>query len=383
MRMTDASGAEGAALETASPGRPAFRLGNRPPLTGIRAPAMATVLVYHAKFGAMPGAWVSLQLFFVLSGFLITAMLSGEARRTGRISLKGFYARRAIRLLPPLFLAVAILAVYASFVHVYESSQRVWGDILAAVFYYADYRSALGHAPFLGFFAQAWSLSVEEQFYVIWAVLLAVVVARGRRRMAYWLAAAGVVLSTVDRTWTVLSAPHFNVVVADRAYYSFDTRADALFFGCLLGLLAADGYLQLWSKWACQLLTLGAVVATAMLVWVLFKVPVFTSATMIWWQPASTVAAAVLITYFVLCPRSLGSRFIGLGVFVFLGNLSYTIYIFHFGVYLAFEPGVNGTHWSFWPTEILRLAIILTVATASWFGIERPLARWRQRSAAR
>ena len=383
MSTSDVSGAEGVALEIAPPGKPAFRLGSRPPLTGIRVWAVSTVLVYHANFGAMRGAWASMQLFFVLSGFLITAMLSGEARRNGRVSLTGFYARRAIRLLPPLFLAVALLSIYASLVHVYESAQRVWGDTLAAVFYYADYRSALGHAPFLGFFAQTWSLSVEEQFYVIWAVLLAVVVSRGRRWMAYCLAVAGVALSTADRTWTVLGAPHFNGVVANRAYYSFDTRADALFLGCLLGLLATDGYFQSWPKWACRILTAGAAAATALIVWILFNTPVFSRATLIWWQPAATAASAVLITYFVLCPRSLGSRFIGLGVFVFLGNLSYTIYLLHFGVYLALEPGPNGTHWSFWPTEILRLAIILTLATASWFAIERPLSRWRQRSAAR
>jgi peptidoglycan/LPS O-acetylase OafA/YrhL len=377
------SGFSGAALETAPPGKPAFRLGSRPPLTGIRVWAVSTVLVYHANFGAMRGAWASMQVFFVLSGFLITAMLSGEARRNGRISLKAFYARRAIRLLPPLFLAVALLAVYASLVHVLEPAQRVWGDILAAVFYYADYRSALGHAPFLGFFAQTWSLSVEEQFYVIWAVLLAVVVSRGRRWMAYGLAIAGVALSTADRTWTVLGTHHFNTAVADRAYYSFDTRADALFVGCFLGLLATDGYFQDWTKWACRTLTVGAAAAAALKVWILFNAPVFTRVTLIWWQPAATVASAVLITYFVICPRSLGSRFIGLGVFVFLGNLSYTIYLLHFGVYLALEPGPNGTHWSFWPTEILRLAIILALATASWFAIEQPLSRWRARSAAR
>ena len=85
----------------------------------------------------------------------------------------------------------------------------------------------------------------------------------------------------------------------------------------------------------------------------------------------------------MLCPYSLGTRFVGLGVFVFLGELSYTIYLVHFGVYLALEPGQRGTHWSFWPTELLRLAIILTVATFSWFAIERPLTRWRARSAAR
>ena len=129
------------------PGRPPFRLGNRPPLTGIRALAMATVLVYHAKFGAMPGSWVALQIFFVLSGFLITNMLAGEARRNGRVSLAGFYARRAVRLVPPLVLVVALLAVYATFVHVVDSSQRVWGDSLSALFYYSRLPIGPGARP--------------------------------------------------------------------------------------------------------------------------------------------------------------------------------------------------------------------------------------------
>jgi peptidoglycan/LPS O-acetylase OafA/YrhL len=342
---------------------------------------MTTVLVYHADFGAMTGAWAALQIFFVLSGFLITYMLATEAQRNGRISLSGFYGRRAVRLLPPLFLAVAMVAIYASLVHVPDASQRVWGDSLAALFYYADYRLATGHGPFLGFFAQTWSLSVEEQFYIIWSILLVVVVSRGRRDLAYWLAGAGVILSAADRTWTVLSVPHFTEVVAFRAYYAFDTRADALFFGCILGLLAADGYLHRWPSWAYRALTVAAAAAAVFFIWVLFTVPVFGVATMVWWQPASTIASAILIIYFVLCPRSLGSRFVGLGLFVFLGELSYTIYVVHFGVYLALEPGPHGTHWSFWPTELLRLAIILAIAAGSWFVIERPLARWRARSA--
>ena len=383
---SSAGAGEAATLQVPPADQPSsapFRLGNRPALTGIRALAMATVLVYHANFGTMPGSWVALQIFFVLSGFLITTMLASEARRHGRISLTRFYSRRAVRLLPPLFLAVALVAIYATFVHVWETSQRVWGDSLAALFYYADYRSALGHAPLLGFFAPAWSLSVEEQFYIVWAVLLAVAVSRGRRRMAYGMAAAGMVLSAVDRTWLSLAAPHFTAAVATRTYYAFDTRADALFFGCLLGLMAADGYFQRLPQWVPRVLTAAAVAATVVFVWVLFKVPVWSLATMVWWQPATTVASAVLIMYFVLCPHSLGTRFVGLGVFVFLGELSYTVYLLHFGVYLALEPGPHGTHWSFWPTELLRLAVILGLATASWFAIERPLARWRPRSAAR
>ena len=83
---------------------------------------------------------------------------------------------------------------------------------------------------------------------------------------------------------------------------------------------------------------------------------------MVWWQPITTLASAVLIMYFVLCPHSTGTRFVGLGVFVFLGELSYTVYLVHFGVYLALLPGPRGTHWSFWPTELLRLAVVLGIA---------------------
>ncbi|MGH9081624.1 MAG: acyltransferase family protein, partial [Acidimicrobiales bacterium] len=232
-----------------------FRLGNRPPLTGIRALALFTVLAYHSNFKTFPGSWVALQVFFVLSGFLITAMLAGEGRRNGRVDLKQFYTRRAARLLPPLLLAIALLAIYAYFVHVADASARVWGDSSAAFFYYADYRQALGHAPFFGYFAQSWSLSVEEQFYVVWSVLMVAAVAWHRHRLAYGFAIAGIALSIADRLWLTLGPHHVDNAVFTRVYYAFDSRADALFLGCLLGLLAADGRFSGWQRWTVR--TLG------------------------------------------------------------------------------------------------------------------------------
>ena len=138
----------------------------------------------------MPGSWAALQMFFVLSGFLITAMLAAEGKRNGRISLKGFYSRRVVRLVPPLLLTIALLAIYAAFVHVADASPRMWGDSFAAMFYYADYRQAFGHAPFFGYLAQTWSLSVEEQFYIIWSLLMVAAVATHRVRLAYGFAAS-------------------------------------------------------------------------------------------------------------------------------------------------------------------------------------------------
>ncbi len=213
-----------------------FRLGNRPPLTGIRALALFTVLTYHSNFETLPGTWVALQVFFVLSGFLITAMLAGEGIRTGRVKLGSFYARRGVRLVPPLLLTVALLGIYAHFVNVSDASQRLWGDSLAAMFYYADYRQAFGHAPFFGYLAQTWSLSVEEQFYVIWSIAMVVAVAVHRRHLAYAFAIVGLLASTVDRLYLIYHSHHFDNAVFSRTYYAFDTRADALFLGCLLGL---------------------------------------------------------------------------------------------------------------------------------------------------
>ncbi len=356
-----------------------FRLGNLPALTGVRAPVIAAVVIYHSNFVALPGAWVAVQFFFALSGFLITSLLAGEGMRRGRISLKGFYLRRLSRLVPPVALTVLLLAVYASLVHVVDASQRLWGDSAAAMFYYADYRQAFGHAPFFGFLSQTWSLSVEEQFYVIWSVLMVIAVAMHRRRLAYGFAIVGLVLSIADRLWTVYSAPHFDTAVFARIYYAFDTRADALFLGCVLGLLATDGFLRESRRWSTRLLAAAALLSTGFLAWILVAAPLLTETLVVWWLPMSTVAAVVIIAYLVICPRGIGSRILGIGVLVFIGNLSYTIYLVHFPVYQAITPAV--THWSYWPTELARLAVILTIATASWFCIERPLMRWRHRSA--
>jgi peptidoglycan/LPS O-acetylase OafA/YrhL len=356
-----------------------FRLGNLPALTGIRALVIAPVVIYHSNFTALPGAWVSVQFFFALSGFLITSLLAGEGMRRGRISLKRFYLRRMARLAPPVTLTVLLLAVYASLVHVADAAHRLWGDSAAAMFYYADYRQAFGHAPFFGFLAQSWSLSVEEQFYIIWSVLMVIAVAMHRRRLAYGFAILGLMLSIADRLWMVYSAPHFDTAVFARIYFAFDTRADALFLGCLLGLLATDGFLRGWRRWSTRLLAVGAVLSAGFLAWILVAAPLLTETLVVWWLPMSTLAAVVIIAYFVICPHGIGSRMIGIGILVFIGNLSYTIYLVHFPVYQAITPA--GTHWSYWPTELARLAVILTIATASWFCIERPLMRWRHRSA--
>ncbi len=354
-----------------------FRLGNRPPLTGIRAFVIVSILIYHSTFTTLPGAWASITVFFVLSGFLITSMLVGEHDRTDRISLPTFYARRAVRLLPPLGITVVLLAIYAAVVTVPDAPQRIWGDVSAAVFYYADVRSASGREPFFGYLSQAWSLSIEEQFYVVWSLLLVVTLAVGRRWAAYLVAAVGAATSAAFGYWLLLRDPQVTHATVLRVYYGFGSRADALFVGCLLGLVASGGYLDRPSPWVRRLSAVAALASAGLLAWIAVNVTFGTRPSLVVWLPLTIVASVFLITYFVSCPEGLGSRLVGLAPFVLIGNLAYTIYLVHWPVYVALS--VDTVHWSFWPVEVMRLAITFAIALASWILVEQPLMRWRRR----
>jgi peptidoglycan/LPS O-acetylase OafA/YrhL len=355
-----------------------FSLGNRPALTGIRAVCLATVVIFHTNFQTLPGSWAALGVFFVLSGFLITTMLATEHQRTGGISLGKFYSRRAVRLLPPLLITIALLALYAAVVSVADASQRIWGDSAAALFYYADYRQAFQQNPFYGgFLTQCWSLAVEEQFYLIWAVLLVVALKFGRRKLAYVIAITGIVACTANRIYIVLSAPHWSIYVADRTYYAFDTRADALFLGCLLGLIATGNHLENWKPIPKQLLAIAALISTAVMIWILFEVGLYSRSLPLVWVPVSEIASAIIITYFVVHPKGLGTRVMGISILVLIGNMSYTIYLIHWPVFVALSPST--THWSYLEVDVVRMAIVIPLALASWYLMERPLTRWRRR----
>jgi peptidoglycan/LPS O-acetylase OafA/YrhL len=307
-------------------------------------------------------------------------MLMGERERKGRISVRNFYTRRALRLLPPLAITVGLILIYAALVYIPFARQRVWGDLSAAVFYYADFRSASGHEFFLGYLGQAWSLSIEEQFYVIWAVLLLGATMLHRRAAAYALALSGIGFSAAYGFWLLLRAPHFSNALAGQVYYGFAPRADALFVGCLLGLLATGGHLERVGKWTRRALAVSALAAAALLGWIVAEVTFGTRSSLLVWLPVSIGLSAVLIVYFVTCPRGVGSRVVGVAPLVLVGNLAYTLYLVHWPVYVAVSPLT--THWSFWPVEAVRLAVVFAIALASWYLVERPLMRWRRRTLA-
>jgi len=164
------------------------RLGYQPGLDGLRAIAVVLVLLYHGGVSWAAGGFLGVDVFFALSGFLITSLLVDEHARHGRISIPAFYARRARRLLPALALVLVAVVAYAATLAPDGSLRQLRGDLLATIGYATNWRLVLSDRGYFDAFTtpsplkHTWSLAVEEQFYLVWPVLLLVVAALAVRR---------------------------------------------------------------------------------------------------------------------------------------------------------------------------------------------------------
>ena len=228
------------------PGRPrqgaAVRQGRRgfqhvPALDGVRALAVLSVMGYHAGVSWLPGGLLGVDVFFVLSGFLITSLLLSEYAKTERISLLSFWGRRARRLLPAMAILLAAMIAWATYLSPATSRGSLRVDSLSTMFYGANWRFITSGQGYFDHFGpqspllHTWSVAVEEQFYLVWPLLLLLVV-RWRRRGVFTLAFAGAIASAA---WMwVLSVDGAST---SRLYYGTDTRALPLLLGCTLAAL--------------------------------------------------------------------------------------------------------------------------------------------------
>ena len=215
------------------------RLPYLPALDGLRAAAVVAVLLYHAGVGWLPGGYLGVDTFFVLSGFLITALLLAEWQGNGGIALAAFWARRARRLLPALLLVLLAVGAYAAFLAPAHELSSLRGDSLATLFYGANWRFV---ASAQGYFDQfvtpsplrhAWSLAIEEQFYLVWP-LVVLGWLRLRRGRTAGLGGFCVALALGSAALMALLAQ--GAADTSRAYYGTDTRAQAVLVGAALAV---------------------------------------------------------------------------------------------------------------------------------------------------
>lgn len=220
-------------VETSSQG---FRLGHRPGLDGLRGVAILLVIIVHASLLPTTFGFIGVDLFFVLSGFLITCLLVEEWDQTRRISLKNFYMRRALRLLP------ALLAVLTAFVIVSALTRNAREfhldvkEALAALFYCTNWANIfdLIRSDYLG---HMWSLSIEEQFYILWPAILLCLLRVAPRKSLPQFVLFGAALSWLTRVLLFLGT----TAGRERFFFGLDTRADSLLLGCAIAAALTSG----------------------------------------------------------------------------------------------------------------------------------------------
>jgi peptidoglycan/LPS O-acetylase OafA/YrhL len=367
-----------AAQPDPAPGR---SLGYQPAIDGLRAVALLAIVVFHAQVPGTQGAFLGVSTFFTLSGFLITTITLGDHRRSGKVPITRFYARRARRLLPASLLTIAGIVALTVTVGLASQQIRLRGDAIAALFYAENWRLILSGQSYGAIFASPsmfthfWSLAIEEQFYLLFPLALALGLWVGRNSRAVLAAgvAAVVVASTVWSAHLVAAGTG-----VDRAYFGTDTRVAELGVGCLLALwwdrsrwaarvTGRDGGRRLVDR-AVQVAGAAALVA---LLW-------------IWHSAARTdeilyrgglVVHAGLTALVILAALQPGGpirRVLGWRPLVAIGVVSYGAYLVHWPIMVVLqqETGLD------WPGRlVVDLALTLAVATASYRLLERPIRR--------
>ena len=339
----------------------------RPGLDGLRALAVAAVFLYHARIDWLPGGFLGVDLFFVLSGYLITSLLLVEWEARNRIDLRRFWLRRARRLLPALVVVVlAALALGAIFAR--DDLARTRGDAISSLLYYTNWHLIVANHSYFNLMGRPsllqhlWSLAVEEQFYVIWPLLLVPgLVLLGRKRLPY-LVAAGIAGSAA-LMWVL-----YNPADPSRVWYGTDTRAFLLLMGILLALVWPRIERMRRTLPLLELLGVAAVVATVLL----FRQLHDFDPTL--WHGGDLAAAfcfAVLIAAVAHPETGIGQAF-GVAPLRWVGERSYGIYLWHFPVVELMRPGVD-IPWTGAGAIVAQAAIVLSAAALSYRFVEQPI----------
>jgi peptidoglycan/LPS O-acetylase OafA/YrhL len=348
----------------------AFQLGYVPSLDGLRGLAILAVMGFNAHLGWTHGGFLGVDLFFALSGFLITCVLLEGYAKTFTIRLKEFYVRRAFRLLPALFALMAFCVAYALLLQSGEKTMTTLGGVFYTLIYVANWAQVPPNPPGIGPLSHAWSLSVEEQFYIVWPLLLLVLLKVNRR----WLIVSVLILLIASSIalniffWNS-GTPHL------RMYFGSDTRAHQLLIGCAAALLLS------WGTFNSQKLRLPFHALAAVSLVLILLAFYFASHTgpFVYNGGFALIAlgTTVLILDFFLFPSGV-SRVFEFAPLVWIGKISYGLYLWHFPIFEAsrrvFEGKMNPIFY-----QIIGFITTLLVATASYYLLEQRFLRFNRK----
>jgi peptidoglycan/LPS O-acetylase OafA/YrhL len=351
-----------------------FRLGYRPALDGLRALAVLFVMFSHF-YGWLPGGFIGVDIFMVLSGFLITSLLLEESQATQTLILRRFYLRRAIRLLPALVFLLLVRLVYQAFWPMPGSWRNVWLNILGILCYQANWAAAWQFYPPDGLLCHCWSLSLEEQFYLVWPLVL-LLMCRLRLPLTsiLILLTSGIIGSALWRAslWTGLDHRL-------RLYVCLDTRADAFLIGSLLAFLFAGGVIVGHAQ-ALRLFRAAGPVGVASLVCLAITLDGRTAPVYRVFFTVADLLAALVIGMVMAAPGAIFSGLLRKQPLVWIGRISYGLYLWHYPVFIACRRA--GTQdWHRVADFSAQFGFTLAAASLSYYAIERPFLRLKSRLA--
>jgi peptidoglycan/LPS O-acetylase OafA/YrhL len=344
-----------------------------PAVDGLRTLAVAAVFAYHAGLGWAGGGFIGVDVFFVISGFLITAVLLNELESSGNLNLLGFWGRRARRLLPALFTLLAATAVAVPLLAP-DQGARLQGDLLAALLYVTNWRlifehqsyfQAIGRPPIL---QHLWTLAIEEQFYLLWPIVLSALLVWRRKPLRLVLP----ILGAAGVSAGLMALLYDPSTLTSAVYYGTETRLGTILVGAALACVWAPNRLNPdGGGRARPVLEIGGLAALAGLAWVVVRTNQFSTGLYHGGFLLVALLSAVLVAAASHpAARSFG-RVLGWRPMAEMGKRSYAIYLWHWPVIDLTRPRVDvALHGP--PLLVLRIALTLALAELSYRLVERP-----------
>ena len=330
---------------------------------------MAVLFVMLGHLNLVYAGGLGVDIFFVLSGYLITAILIAEFAVNRRIDLKKFYARRALRILPAVILLLLVLNVFAAITESRAQAETLRWDSLGALFYIANWLRAFGRD--LGILGHLWSLSIEEQFYLLWPITLAFLLSR-KWSANQILLVIGCLVVAVNADRICL---YHGIESLNRIYNGLDTHADALLVGCAFALLSD----RIVGNFVLRAL---GVIGAVFIGYVLFLAyPVPANLLVPFGLTVGGTLFALGSAFFLAAihsnPRAILVRWLGLPPLVWTGRISYGLYLWHFPVFTVIGAGFPALP----PMQSGTLKVLATFccATLSYYLLERPCLTLKRR----
>ncbi len=364
------------ALTTAAPPRHNSR-GEQPrphtaALDGLRGLAVIAVLFFHA--GKLQGGFLGVDLFFALSGFLITSLILAEVDATGRVDVVAFWGRRFRRLLPAVLLLLVAVTVITAIVATVPERAATLRDGPWAQAYIANWHAIADHRDYWAsfelprMFGHLWSLAIEEQFYLLWPLVVALIARRSRH--AHRTVIAVCLVASAASLWLMVAL--FNPADPTRVYVGTDTRASSLLLGALFAAAPLrSAATRLTSRLAAGFTAVASTIAVVIgLFWFLVDGPsspwLFRGGLF-----AHSLLSALLVAGCAARPDAAVSRWIGWAPLRVTGVLSYSLYLWHWPVYALLSPQRTGM--SGWSLLALRFAVSFAAAAISKVVVEDPV----------